>query len=129
MATNSYKDLQVWQRAMDVAVGVYSICSQLPKYEQFGLADQLRRAAVSVPSNIAEGQKRTSRAETVHLTSIAQGSIAELETQLELVERIYAINTSNIRQDTEVVARMLTALGRALRSKLQDPSSTRGARP
>lgn len=97
---------------------VYKVVKQLPGEEKFALADQIRRCAISVPSNIAEGQKRLSRRETVHFSGIALASCAELETQLVLVQRIYGINTQQEVELVETVSKMLTALIRALRSKL-----------
>lgn len=66
MATHGYQDLDVWKRSVDLCASIYDLVKQLPKYEQFALSDQMRRACVSVPSNIAEGQKRYSNKDTVH---------------------------------------------------------------
>ncbi len=79
-----YRDLVVWQEAMDLAVAVYGLASGFPDSERFGLSTQIRRAAVSVPSNIAEGFGRASRPSFIQFLRIAQGSLKELETQLEL---------------------------------------------
>ncbi len=113
----NYKDLSVWNKAMELTIEVYKITSKLPKYEQFALADQLRRASVSVPSNIAEGQKRGGVKEVVHFSSIALGSLAEVETQLILAHRIYGIDTTYQLQLASEVGRMLSGLARTLRSK------------
>ena len=75
-----YKEMVVWQKAMTLVEEVYKITARLPKQEQFGLASQMQRAAVSIPSNIAEGQSRHSKKEYLHFVSIAQGSKAELYT-------------------------------------------------
>jgi four helix bundle protein len=83
---NSYKDLLVWQRGMDLVVTVYQITARLPASEQFGLISQMRRSAISVPSNIAEGYGRQATGEYRHHLSIARGSLLELETQLVLSE-------------------------------------------
>ena len=80
----SYRNLVVWQRAMELAKGVYGLVRGFPKHEQFGLCDQLRRAAVSVPSNIAEGCGRGTDRDWAHFLGQAMGSLCELETQLEL---------------------------------------------
>lgn len=77
----SYKDLIVWQKAMDLVVLTYRIVKLLPKEENYALSDQMRRAAVSIPSNIAEGQSRNSTKEYIQFLSIAKGSNAELQTQ------------------------------------------------
>jgi four helix bundle protein len=78
----SYKDLLVWKKGIEVVKEVYILTGGFPSEEKFGLSAQMRRAAVSVPSNIAEGQARRSSAEFNQFLSIAQGSLAELETQL-----------------------------------------------
>ena len=80
----SYKDLLVWQKGMTLAKQIYGITRQLPNEEKFGLVSQMRRAAVSIPSIIAEGQARHSTKEFIHFISHAEGSVAELETQLIL---------------------------------------------
>ena len=82
MAVTNYKGLIVWQKSMDLVVEIYKITKILPKYETYGLADQMRRAAISIPSNIAEGQGRNSSREFVHFLKISRGSCAELDTQL-----------------------------------------------
>ncbi|UVK38693.1 four helix bundle protein [Mesorhizobium sp. AR10] len=86
--TGSYKDLIVWQQAMDLAVAVYGATKSWPKEELYGLTSQVRRAASSVPSNIAEGYGREIRGSYQQFLRIAQGSLKELETQLLIAERI-----------------------------------------
>ena len=81
---NSYRDLLVWQKGMALAKQVYSLTRAFPDDEKFGLISQMRRAAVSVPSNIAEGQARQGRKEFAQFLSHAEGSLAELDTQLAL---------------------------------------------
>ncbi len=117
MATYNYKDLTVWQKSMDFVELVYKVCANLPKTEMYALCDQMKRAAVSIPSNIAEGQKRLNRQETIQFTGIALGSLAELETQLHLCSRIYKIDVSNELALSEEVGKMLTGLIKSLRSK------------
>ena len=85
----SFKDLQVWQKAMGLVELVYIVADQLPKYELYALGDQIRRSAISIPSNIAEGSKRHNTREFYHFIGIARGSAAELETQLLLVEKLH----------------------------------------
>lgn len=82
MVVKNYKELLVWQKSMDAVKMLYSLVKRLPKEELFALSDQMRRSAVSIPSNIAEGQQRKSNAEFSRFIDIAQGSRAELETQL-----------------------------------------------
>lgn len=87
----SYKELTVWQRGMELVRAVYLLTKSLPEVEAYGLFSQMRRAAVSIVSNIAEGYRRRSRRDYVRFLCIADGSTAELETQLLLVETIYPI--------------------------------------
>jgi four helix bundle protein len=84
----NYKDLLAWQKAMDLVELVYTATRHWPKEELYGLTSQVRRAAVSVPSNIAEGQGRTSVKEYQHHLSIAHGSLREVETQMMLAQRL-----------------------------------------
>ena len=84
MVVQSYRELTVWQKSMDLAREIYALARKLPPEELYGLSSQMRRAAVSIPSNIAEGQARLSAKEFAHFLSIAHGSVAELETQLYL---------------------------------------------
>ena len=86
-AIRSFRDLEVWRVACDLAEKVYTASEGFPKKEVYGLADQMRRAAVSVPSNIAEGAGRLGATEFRHSLSIALGSLAELRTQVELARR------------------------------------------
>lgn len=83
-----YKELMVWQKSMNLVEEIYKLTASLPKEEQFGLVNQMRRAAVSIPSNIAEGQSRQSAKEYLHFLSIARGSKAELSTQIEICIRL-----------------------------------------
>lgn len=117
MATHSYKDLKVWQKGMDVVEKVYAIAAVLPTTEKYALADQMKRAAVSIPSNIAEGQKRFGKLEMSHFCSIALGSTAELETQLQLANRLYGLRADETLLIREDISKMLTGLIKALRSK------------
>ena len=84
----SYRDLQVWQRAMDVAVGTYELTRAYPREELFGLTSQSRRAAAFIAANIAEGYGRASKASYLNFLRIARGSLKELETHLILAERV-----------------------------------------
>ena len=116
----SYRDLLVWQRAIELAVLSYRFSEGFPRNEVYGLTSQLRRASVSVPSNIAEGYGRGSRKEYLQFLSIAQGSLKELETQVIIAQRLnYATDaqTESFLSDSEVVGKMLGGLIRSLRSK------------
>lgn len=84
----SYRDLIVWQKAMTLVEGVYRLTEAFPTREQFGLTSQMRRAAVSIAANIAEGHARATRKDYNHFISIAQGSLAEVETYLILAGRL-----------------------------------------
>jgi four helix bundle protein len=84
----SYRDLIAWQRAMRLVTGIYEATRLFPRDELYGLTNQLRRSAVSVPSNIAEGQARFSRKEFHHFLSLARGSLVEIETQLIIAQNL-----------------------------------------
>ena len=90
---SSYKDLVVWKKAVELAVATYQLTDKFPKEEVYGLTSQMRRAGVSVASNIAEGSIRGSKKDFCHFLRIASGSIAELETQVEISKRLpFGIN-------------------------------------
>ena len=84
----TYKDLIVWQRSMELVVAVYELTEKFPKTEIYGIISQMRRAAVSIPSNIAEGRRRGSKKDFRQFLIIAYGSGAELETQIEIAKRL-----------------------------------------
>ena len=109
----SFRDLIVWQRAIELALSIYATTKAFPKEELFGLTSQLRRAAVSIPSNIAEGQGRTTPGEFKQFLGIARGSAAETQTQLILARRLQLAPTELIDQSealTAEVHKMLNAL-------------------
>jgi four helix bundle protein len=115
----SYRDLIVWQKAMDLVVESYRLSRLLPKSEVYGLASQLQRAAVSVPANIAEGQGREHLGDYVRHLSIANGSLMELETHLLLAGRLTYLADDDLRHAfslTAEVGRMITGLTKRLRS-------------
>ena len=114
---DSYRELVVWQKAMDLAEEVYRIVRLFPKEEQFSLSDQLRRAAVSVPSNIAEGYGRKAAKEYARFLNIARGSNNEVETQLLLSIRFGYVTEQTIKnamQLSDEIGKMLTALTKKL---------------
>ena len=118
MAWKSYTELIVWQKAMEAAEEVYLLVKKLPKEELFALSDQMRRAAISIPSNIAEGQSRGSKKEFVRFLSIALGSKSELETQLLLSVKIGYLSNSDIERAIGLLAetgKLLTSLIHSLR--------------
>jgi four helix bundle protein len=120
MSIQSFRDLDVWQRAMDLAAHVYEATQSFPKAEVYGLAGQMRRCAVRVPSNIAEGRGRQSTPDFLKFLSIAYGSLAELQTQIELSERLrYITSDANegLQERTNEVGRMLNGLMNSLRRR------------
>lgn len=117
MGVKSYQELIVWQKSMAVAKMIYSLVKKLPKEELFALSDQMRRAAVSIPSNIAEGQARNSTKEFLQFLAIARGSKAELETQLLLCVQVNYLAPSDISEvmvQLQEVGKMLHALTKTL---------------
>ncbi len=109
----SHKDLVVWQKSMDLVIGTYTLTDTLPSKEQFGLISQMRRAAISVPSNIAEGYERNSTGSYAQLLPMARGSLLELETQIELCIRlnyIKLIDSKNIQDNILEISKMLSSL-------------------
>ena len=112
-AVRSYRDLKVWQRAMDLVVHSYELARFLPREELYGLTSQVRRAAVSVPANIAEGNGRDHRREYLYHLSLAHGSLMELETHLVLASRlgyVQAKEVSSVLATAGEVGRMLNGL-------------------
>lgn len=110
MTVKHYRELLVWQKSMLVVEETYRLVKLLPKEEQYSLSDQMRRAAVSIPSNIAEGQARNSTKEFIHFLWIAKGSVAELETQFMICVRLKYMMKSQI----ETVMNLLDEVGRML---------------
>jgi len=119
MALKSYRDLDVWQKAMDLVVVAYETSRAFPSEERFGLASQLRKAAVSIPANIAEGYGRMYRGDYVRHLSIARGSLAELETHLAIAVRLDFITREDAMPCWDLsqeVGKMLTRLMQSLGS-------------
>lgn len=117
MAVQYYGDLIVWQKAMDLTTAVYRVTSGFPDVERFGLTNQIRRAAVSVPSNIAEGQGRGTTRDFLHFLYIARGSLQEVETQLLLAHRLGFLTVeqqASLVSLTSEVSRILGGLIRSL---------------
>ena len=112
-----YKDLQVWQKGMDLAKRVYELTRVFPSEEKFGLVSQMRRAAVSIPSNIAEGQARNTTGEFVQFIFHAEGSLAELDTQLRLAVSLGHCGQSELEQIGALVTELQKML-KSLRRKL-----------
>src|SRR5438874_9493242 len=106
----SFRDLRVWMAAMDLVEDVYLLTQDFPKHELYALASQIQRAAVSVPSNIAEGHTREHSKEFLHHLSIAQASLAELETQLEIAARLKYL----LPEQLEKILQRVMSLGKQL---------------
>src|SRR5437870_61337 len=107
----SFKDLLVWQKSVDLTVLVYDLCKQLPDSEKYGLISQMQRAAVAIPSNIAEGYRRNIRKEYQQFCGIALGSAAELETQLTITNKVYSpVDTTQPMNQCTEVQKMLNSL-------------------
>ena len=120
MEIKSYEDLQVWQEAMRLVELVYVVQRRFPKEEVYGLGDQVRRAAVSIPSNIAEGFGRDTKSDFIHFLIMARGSLFELRTQLEIAHRVgYIEDVSANSELSDVLAsvgRMINAFVSKLRA-------------
>ena len=116
----SYRDLELWQTSMELATLVYRLTQEFPREEVYGLTSQLRRAAVSIPSNIAEGQGRLNTGEFKQFLGVAKGSVCELQTQLEIARTLGFGNQKLIDQAEELsrrAAMMIVKLPAALRLK------------
>jgi four helix bundle protein len=121
MTVSCYRDLQVWQKARTLVKEVYQASKQFPKEELFALTNQIRRAAVSVPSNIAEGHARNSTKDFLRYLAIAIGSLAELETQLILAGDLDYLSTellSRLLQAADEIGKMVSGLQKSLHRKL-----------
>jgi len=117
MAVQNYRELVVWQRAMDLAESVYHLTASYPRHELYGLARQSRGAAISIASNIAEGQGRRSTKEFLHHLSIAHGSLREVETQFILAGRLGYLQENEVATfmgDASEVGRLLNGLYNSL---------------
>jgi four helix bundle protein len=119
MGIKCYRDLTVWQAGVDLVESIYLLARNLPRSELFALSSQIKRAAISIPSNIAEGHARSSRKEFLYFLSISLGSLAELETQLFLAQRMRYITKDELASNlskTEELGRMIRGLQKALKS-------------
>lgn len=123
MKVNSYRDLRVWQAGMSLVEKVYCLTMCFPKHEVYALSSQMQRAAVSIPSNIAEGHEREHIKEYLHHLSMAQASVAELETQLEIASRLGYLSRNQFDQ----VFGCAQSLGRQLRSLRNSLTRSRSA--
>ncbi len=113
----THKDLRVWKEAIGLVKEVYEIATTFPKDEIYGLVSQIKRSAVSIPSNIAEGAARNSQKELVQFLFISLGSLSELETQLIISQELGFMNKSEVFEKIEHIRRMLLNMIKSLRSK------------
>ena len=119
-----FKDLNVWKESMDLAVYIYNITNQGDFKKDYGLRDQVRRSAVSVPSNLAEGDERDTDKDAVRFFYIAKGSLAELRTQIQIAHKVRYINETvyaRIEEKATKIGKMLGSLIKARSSKPQRP--------
>lgn len=115
MSVQSFRDLRVWQMGMTLVEEIYKVTRGFPRHEQFGLTSQMQRAAVSIPSNIAEGHSREHLKEYLHHLSFAQSSLAELETQIEIALRLNYVTSEQSRDLNQIC----DSLGKQIRSLRQ----------
>lgn len=130
MPGTSHRDLRVWQAGMEIATDCYALAKRLPRDELFGLTAQLRKAAASVPANIAEGHGRYTLKESIRFLNIANGSAVEVDTHLELARRIGYLDASAvepIQAKINTLGAMITAFKAALR-RPKPPRQAPGAR-
>ena len=120
MPVKSYRDLKVWEKAMDLVVECYKLTRALPKTETYGLISQIQRAAVSVPANIAEGHGREHLGDYLHHLSIANGSLMELQTHLLICTRLSFLGEGELKPVmnlTDELSRMLAGLTKKLKER------------
>lgn len=115
--SRSYRDLIVWQKALDLVVEMYKVTDTFPEREKYALSSQMRRAAISIPSNIAEGRSRSTSKDFVHFLHMALGSSTELETQIIIAKRLNYVTDADFQGATQLlseVCRMLHGIIRKL---------------
>jgi four helix bundle protein len=120
----SYRDVKVWRKGMDLVVACYRLTERLPRSELYGMVSQIRRAALSIPSNIAEGHGRSHTREYLRHLSFAKGSLMELETQLIAANRLEFLDesaTNGVLSATAEIGRMLSGLSRRLKEHCSGP--------
>jgi len=121
MALQNYRDLEVWQKAMTLAEECYRVTKMFPKEELFGMTSQIRRAAASIPANIAEGQGRQHTKEFLNFLSVARGSLKEIETHLILSQRVGLMTAQQLEpllKLTDDISRMMSGLRKTLEKRL-----------
>lgn len=113
----THKDLDIWKRGIDFVEKIYMVTANFPKEEIYGLVSQIRRAAISYPSNIAEGAARFSKKEFVQYLYIALGSLSEVETQLIIASKLKYLTRADLAEDIEILRRMTLNFIKYLKSK------------
>lgn len=124
MAAFHFRDLAVWQKGIDLVENVYRLTAHFPRHETYGLTSQFRRAAVSVPSNIAEGRARETSKDFLRFLTIAQGSLAELITQAEIAVRLKYVDKEphdKLIEQLEELSRMIRGLQKSIRARTDKP--------
>jgi len=122
MGVQSYRDLEIWKRSMDLVAEIYLITKQFPKEELYTLTSQIRRAAISIPSNIAEGRSKRSTKDYMRFLNVSYGSLSELETQLMIGQKLGYIASNKLDpmlDETANIGRMINGLLSSLDRKLQ----------
>lgn len=115
----THKDLEVYKRSLDLVEDLYNLTERFPSSENFGLTSQLRRAAISIPSNIAEGTSRASTKDFIRFLNMASGSLSEIETQLIIAERIgYLVLSEGLQNNITTIRKMLYRLKQSLTKNL-----------
>ena len=120
MSIRSYRDLEAWRLGMDLAVSVYRLTKTFPREEQYGLSSQLRRAAISIPSDISEGHQQKTKF-YAHFVSLALGSLAEAETQIELANRLNYTTDKDLEAVSLLAGNLRRVLHGLRRSLIPDP--------
>ncbi|MFM9890484.1 MAG: four helix bundle protein [Rickettsiales bacterium] len=126
MSITSYRDLEVWKKSVALVTTIYQVTAKFPKEEIYGLTSQIRRSAVSIPSNIAEGRGKRSTRDFIRYLNISYGSVCELETQLVIagnLQLLDVVSVENILESISEIARMLNGLISSLELKLSSPES------
>jgi four helix bundle protein len=121
--SNSFRDLIVWQKSIDLVTGIYRLSHSFPDFERYGLASQMQRAAVSIAANIAEGQGRNSKPQFITFLSHARGSSFELQTHLVIAHRLGYLSPDQFKAasgNAEEVVRLLTALMRSMGARISE---------
>jgi four helix bundle protein len=126
----SYQDLKVWQVGLDLSVDCYQLTKAFPREEIYGIVSQIRRASVSIPANVAEGYGRASRGDYIRFLRIAQGSLKELETLLEISKRVgYLDGVVDASSSCQTLGRLMTGLIRSLLGSPYSQLPTADSRP